>query len=97
MAADSDGDGRDEICAGVGMGYVYQGPLFNYNALNTDGGFSTWVARGSVTNPYYYGTTTGMVAGDFQGTGVPSVIGVMSGAPNYTGGIAAVHVAKKPE
>jgi len=87
VAADSDGDGRDEICAGVGMGYAYQGPLFHYNAMNSDGTFSTWVPRGTVTNPSHYGTTTGLVAGDFEGSGTPTVLGIMSGAPNYSGGI----------
>ncbi len=85
-ATDTDGDGRDEVVAGVGMGYDYQGPLFNYNVTTSTGDFSGWQRRGTVLTPYYYGTTTAVATGDFNGTGSKDMIGVMVGAPNYIGG-----------
>ncbi len=82
-SADSDGDGRDEICAGVGKN-PYSGPMWNHNGPAIDGSFSAWAGRGGpISNPAY-GSTTGMVAADFDGSGVKSVLAVMTGAPAYS-------------
>lgn len=81
-AVDSDGDGRDEVCAGIGCN-PYSGPIFNYNPVNADASFGTWAGRGgSITSPGY-GVTTAVIAGDFLGTGTPAVLAVMAGAPSY--------------
>jgi len=77
-SADSDGDGREEICAGVGFVSGTNGAMFKYGALNADATFTSWVARGSIGGTYY-ASTLGLASGDFEGTGTPTVLGVQSG------------------
>jgi hypothetical protein len=85
VAADSDGDGRAEIAAGQGLNYAGTGPLFNYSATTSSGTFSGWSTRGAISSPLY-ASTTGMIAGDFLGTGSTSIVAIMTGSPNYSPG-----------
>ena len=81
--ADTDGNGRDEVVAGVGMN-PYSGPLANAASTASNGLFGTWSARGGTITTPGYGSTTAVVAGDFLGTGSPCVLTAMTGSPNYS-------------
>ena len=80
---DSDGNGRDEILAGVGMN-PYSGPLANHNVPASNGLFGTWVNKGVTTTNPGYGSTTAVITGDFLGNGSPCVLTAMSGSPTYS-------------
>ena len=82
---DSDGNGRTEIAAGVGMN-PSTGPMFNWTDVTSSGNISGWTSRGATIGPNpYYASATAMIAGDFLGVGKPSqVISFMSGSPSYS-------------
>jgi hypothetical protein len=90
-AADSDGNGRAELLAGVCMGdYVYSTPCA-YSSTNPSALFDGWSVRGPVMNGNginpYYASSTGMAAGDFLGIGSKQIMVFTSGSPawsNYT-------------
>jgi hypothetical protein len=82
-AVDSDGDGRTEVLVGVGMN-PFSGPMMRYTQVTTTGLFSSWETRGGTITSPGYGSVTGLVSGDFTGTGQAAVIALMSGAPNYS-------------
>jgi hypothetical protein len=81
-AIDTNGDGRHEVAAGIGM-YPYTGPPLNFSATNTSGTFSGWSPKGGTLNGPYYGSTTGMAVGDFLGNGGQQLVTATSGSPNY--------------
>jgi hypothetical protein len=81
---DTDGDGRAEVCAGIGMN-PYSGPIFSYSALSSSAFFTGWTGRGgSITSPGYGSATTSLINGDFTGNGTPAVVACLTGSPNYS-------------
>jgi hypothetical protein len=80
---DTDGDGRTEVAAGIGMN-PFSGPMFKYASPTSTGVLSTWAARGGTITSPGYGSVTGIVPGDFLGNGTPAVVCLMSGAPSYS-------------
>jgi hypothetical protein len=87
-AADSDGDGRAEVLAGVCMGdYVYSTPCA-YSATNASALFTGWSVRGPIMNGNginpYYASSTGMCAGDFLGIGSKQIMVFTSGSPSWS-------------
>jgi hypothetical protein len=83
---DSDGNGRSEVAAGQGLNQSGQGPVLNHSDTASNGLFQGWTARGGPVTSPLYASTTGMITGDFLGTGGQSVVAIMTGSPNYSPG-----------
>jgi hypothetical protein len=87
---DSDGNGRSEVCAGVGMN-PSSGPMFNWADVSSTGSFTGWSARGGTVTSPAYATANALIPGDFNGVGTPNqLVVLMSGSPNYAPGNARV-------
>ena len=71
---DSDGNGRDEIAAGVGMGNFTSSPPLNFAPTTASGTFGTWSSPGTAVSPPYYGSTTSVAVADFLGNGTLQAI-----------------------
>jgi len=85
-AVDSDGNGRSEIAAGQGLNQGGTGPLLSYVDTSTSGLFQSWGTRGGPVTSPLYASTTGVIAGDFLGSGGQSVVAIMTGSPGYSPG-----------
>jgi hypothetical protein len=83
---DSDGNGRDEVAAGIGMN-PSSGPMFNWSDVTTSGLCTGWQARGGTVTAPAYATANALIVGDFNGIGQRNqLIALMSGSPNYAPG-----------
>ena len=83
-SGDSDGDGRGEIIAGVGMGDYVNSAGCAYSSTSSTGFFNGWAARGPIMNGNginpYYASSTGITAGDFLGIGSKQIMVFTSGS-----------------
>jgi hypothetical protein len=80
VCVDTDGDGRAELCAGIGMN-SYTGGIFNYSAMGVTGTINGFSSRGTATAGY--STTPGIGVGDFLGLGSNQIATMSTIAPPY--------------
>jgi hypothetical protein len=79
---DVNGDGRSEVAAGQGWGNS-SGPIFRLGSTDGNGLFTGWTNYGTLLS---WGNVLGVAAGNFRGTGVPSLVTMNSVDLNDGGG-----------